>query len=180
MIGASDIVANSLRGIGANKDSAGIADAADELRGIGCNDLQMLGRKLVDRLVHDGRLGDAELRRLSLVDVEAPDAPSGWGADAVGLAADLAAPGAAERLVLERPEVIIQLAAVVSGEAASTRVKVPVTSYGRRRARPVVSAAHTSTSLRPRRRLTGRDSVGWPKTTTRSISSASGPPRSSR
>ena len=35
----------------------------------------MIGRKLVARLVEDGRLGDAELERLTLMDVVAPDPP---------------------------------------------------------------------------------------------------------
>ena len=35
----------------------------------------MIGRKLVARLVEDGKLGDAELERLTLVDVVAPEAP---------------------------------------------------------------------------------------------------------
>lgn len=111
----------------------------------------MIGRKLVDRLVHDGRLGDAELRRLSLVDVAAPEAPAGWAADVVCLAADLAAPGAAERLVLERPEVIIQLAAVVSGEAEADFEKgYQVNLDGNRALLEAIRAAHASDGYRPR------------------------------
>ena len=74
----------------------------------------MIGRKLVARLVEDGRLGDAELERLTLVDVVAPDPPP-HGHEA--LAGDLADPAAAQRLVDGRPDVIVHLAAVVSGEA---------------------------------------------------------------
>jgi nucleoside-diphosphate-sugar epimerase len=111
----------------------------------------MIGRKLVDRLVRDGRLGDAELRRLSLVDVVAPEAPADWGVDAVGLAADLAAPGAAERLVLERPDVIIQLAAVVSGEAEADFEKgYHVNLDGNRALLEAIRAAHASDGYRPR------------------------------
>ena len=73
----------------------------------------MIGRKLVDRLVADGRVGDAELERLTLVDVVAPDPPAAGAA----LAGDLADPAAAQRLVDARPDVIVHLAAVVSGEA---------------------------------------------------------------
>ena len=39
----------------------------------------MIGRKLVARLVEDGRLGDAELERLTLVDVVAPEPPAARG-----------------------------------------------------------------------------------------------------
>ena len=74
----------------------------------------MIGRKLVDRLVADGRLGNTELERLTLVDVVAPEPP---GAEAEAWAADLADPGAAGRVVEGRPDVIVHLAAVVSGEA---------------------------------------------------------------
>ncbi len=111
----------------------------------------MIGCKLVDRLVRDGRLGDAELRRLSLVDVVAPEAPAGWAADAVCLAADLASPGAAERLLLERPEVIIQLAAVVSGEAEADFEKgYQVNLDGNRALLEAIRTAHASDGYRPR------------------------------
>jgi hypothetical protein len=73
----------------------------------------MIGRKLVARLGDDGRLGDAELERLTLVDVEAPDPPP----SGESFAGDLADPATAQRLVDRRPDVIVHLAAVVSGEA---------------------------------------------------------------
>jgi len=73
----------------------------------------MIGRKLVARLGEDGRLGDAELERLTLMDVEAPDPPP----SGESFARDLADPATAQRLVDGRPDVIVHLAAVVSGEA---------------------------------------------------------------
>jgi D-erythronate 2-dehydrogenase len=73
----------------------------------------MIGRKLVARLVEDGKLGDAELERLTLVDVVAPEAPP----SGESFAGDLADPATAERLVAGRPDVVVHLAAVVSGEA---------------------------------------------------------------
>ena len=73
----------------------------------------MIGRKLVARLVEDGRLGDAELERLTLMDVVAPDPPP----QGTAFAGDLADPATAQRLVDGRPDVIVHLAAVVSGEA---------------------------------------------------------------
>jgi D-erythronate 2-dehydrogenase len=72
----------------------------------------MIGRKLTSRLVADGHVGGREIDRLTLVDVVAPARPG-------SIAADLAAPGEAERLVGSRPELIVHLAAVVSGEAES-------------------------------------------------------------
>jgi len=73
----------------------------------------MIGSKLVARLGEDGRLGDAELERLTLMDVVAPDPPP----QGTAFAGDLADPATAQRLVAERPDVIVHLAAVVSGEA---------------------------------------------------------------
>jgi nucleoside-diphosphate-sugar epimerase len=73
----------------------------------------MIGRKLVTRLVEDGRLGDAELERLTLMDVVAPDPPP----QGTAFAGDLADPATAQRLVDGQPDVIVHLAAVVSGEA---------------------------------------------------------------
>ena len=79
----------------------------------------MIGRKLVARLGEDGRLGDAELERLTLVDVEAPDPPP----SGESFAGDLADPATARRLVDGRPDVIVHLAAVVSGEAEADFAK---------------------------------------------------------
>ena len=79
----------------------------------------MIGRKLVARLVEDGRLGDAELERLTLMDVVAPDPPP----QGTAFAGDLADPATAQRLVDGRPDVIVHLAAVVSGEAEADFAK---------------------------------------------------------
>jgi len=76
----------------------------------------MIGRKLADRLVADGNVGGRGIERLTLVDVVAPASPDGR---VEALSADLAAPGEAERLVENRPDLIVHLAAVVSGEAES-------------------------------------------------------------
>ena len=76
----------------------------------------MIGRKLTDRLVADGNVGGRGIERLTLVDVVAPASPDG---QAETVSADLAAPGEAERLIENRPDLIVHLAAVVSGEAES-------------------------------------------------------------
>ena len=76
----------------------------------------MIGRKLADRLVADGNVGGRGIERLTLVDVVAPASPDGR---AEAVSADLAAPGEAERLVENRPDLVVHLAAVVSGEAES-------------------------------------------------------------
>ncbi|HEX6317560.1 MAG TPA: NAD-dependent epimerase/dehydratase family protein, partial [Burkholderiales bacterium] len=61
----------------------------------------MIGRKLVERLDGDLTLHDAVA----------------FQAEAKTVVSDLAAPGVAEALVADRPELIFHLAAVVSGEA---------------------------------------------------------------
>jgi D-erythronate 2-dehydrogenase len=77
----------------------------------------MVGRKLVERLVRDGRLGNAEISRLTLQDVVAPAKPEKTGYPVDIVAGDFAVPGFAENLVAGKPDVIFHLAAIVSGEA---------------------------------------------------------------
>jgi nucleoside-diphosphate-sugar epimerase len=77
----------------------------------------MVGRKLVERLVRDGRLGKAEISKLTLQDVVAPTKPEKASYPVDIVAGDFAVPGFAEKLVAGKPDVIFHLAAIVSGEA---------------------------------------------------------------
>ena len=77
----------------------------------------MVGRKLVERLVRDGRLGNRDITRMTLQDVVAPQPPAGNTIPTTVVTSDFADPGSAAPLVAERPDVIFHLAAVVSGEA---------------------------------------------------------------
>lgn len=77
----------------------------------------MLGRKLTQRLVHDGDLAGNAVDALTLVDVVAPEAPAGFAGKTQCLAVDLSAPGTAATLIEARPDVIFHFAAIVSGEA---------------------------------------------------------------
>jgi len=77
----------------------------------------MIGRKLTARLVKDGSLNGQKIDRLTLIDVVAPEKPAGFAGSVEITTGDLAAPGAAEKAVSARPEVIFHLAGVVSGEA---------------------------------------------------------------
>ena len=77
----------------------------------------MLGRKLAERLALDRRLGGAAIDRLSLVDAMSPARPAGATFEVAELVADLADPGVAEQALMDRPDVVFHLAAVVSGEA---------------------------------------------------------------
>jgi nucleoside-diphosphate-sugar epimerase len=77
----------------------------------------MVGRKLVERLVGDGHLGEQEITRAVLHDVVEPQIPQGAPFAVATVASDFSAPGEAEKLVATRPDVIFHLAAIVSGEA---------------------------------------------------------------
>ncbi len=77
----------------------------------------MVGRKLCERLLRDGRLGKVEISRLTMHDVVAPKQPEKAPFPVEAAAGDFAVPGAAEKLIAGRPEVIFHLAAIVSGEA---------------------------------------------------------------
>src|SRR3984893_6589841 len=77
----------------------------------------MIGRKLVERLVRDGRLGDKPIARMTLQDIVEPTALTGAHFAVETRAGDLSLPGEAAALVAEKRDVIFHLAAVVSGEA---------------------------------------------------------------
>src|ERR671916_3215861 len=80
----------------------------------------MVGRKLIERLARDGELGGREIAKLTAADVVEPEGVAACK-DCVfpmrAVVADVSAPGEAEKLVAERPDVIFHLAAIVSGEA---------------------------------------------------------------
>jgi D-erythronate 2-dehydrogenase len=77
----------------------------------------MLGRKLVERLARDGRLGADRISHLSLVDLGVASSPVDARCVVETMVADLAEPGVAAELIAARPDVVFHLAAVVSGEA---------------------------------------------------------------
>jgi nucleoside-diphosphate-sugar epimerase len=77
----------------------------------------MVGRKLTERLLREGRLGKNAITRMSLHDVVAPAKPANAGFPVDTGASDFAVAGAAEKLIADRPDVIFHLAAIVSGEA---------------------------------------------------------------
>lgn len=77
----------------------------------------MVGRKLTQRLLSTGELGDSLISGLTLVDVVEPEKPAVAAFPVETGVADLSEPGVAEKLVASRPDVIFHLAAIVSGEA---------------------------------------------------------------
>ena len=79
----------------------------------------MIGRKLVARLIADGKIGGKPVTALDLHDivpVEAVSTPSAHVSIHVG---DLSEPGQAAALMVHKPEIVFHLASVVSGEAES-------------------------------------------------------------
>lgn len=76
----------------------------------------MIGRKLCERLLKDGRIGGVAITGLVMADAVTGD-PGGDSSFAQNLVVDLAHPDAAGVLLASRPDLIFHLAAVVSGEA---------------------------------------------------------------
>jgi nucleoside-diphosphate-sugar epimerase len=77
----------------------------------------MLGRKLVERLARDKRLGAERISEMLLVDVVPVQSVEAGEVGVETLVADIAEPGVGEDLLSRLPDVIFDLAAVVSGEA---------------------------------------------------------------
>ena len=107
----------------------------------------MVGRKLAQRLAIDGVLGAQAIDSISLVDVVPPNAPPG-AVQIKTAVSDMAEPRAARDLMNARPEVIFDLAAVVSGEAEidfekGYRVNLEATRH-------LLEAVRTTDDYRPR------------------------------
>ncbi|MBU0736943.1 MAG: SDR family oxidoreductase [Alphaproteobacteria bacterium] len=77
----------------------------------------MVGRKLAQRLTRDGELQGRQITAMTLADLVAADAPTGFNGKVTIETVDLSEPASAERLIASRPDVIFHLAAIVSGEA---------------------------------------------------------------
>jgi nucleoside-diphosphate-sugar epimerase len=76
----------------------------------------MIGRKLAERLVRDGRLG-GRISHAALVDLVEPPSPPGADFGVRATVADLSDPSTAQGLIADHPDLVFHLAAVVSGEA---------------------------------------------------------------
>jgi D-erythronate 2-dehydrogenase len=77
----------------------------------------MIGARLIADVVAKGGLNGQAVTHLTIADVVEPMAPKGFAGKVTRLAIDLSAPGTAETLIPTRPDVIVHLAAIVSGEA---------------------------------------------------------------
>jgi NAD(P)-dependent dehydrogenase (short-subunit alcohol dehydrogenase family) len=77
----------------------------------------MIGRKITERLLTDGHIGKREITKLTLHDIVAPDAKPNAHTSIRPIAGDISDQRLIDRLVSEKPDIVIHLAAVVSGEA---------------------------------------------------------------
>jgi nucleoside-diphosphate-sugar epimerase len=77
----------------------------------------MIGRKLTERIGHDGILAGRPVNEMSLVDVVSPAKPVDFSGLVSTETADLSITGTAAQLIARRPDIIFHLAAIVSGEA---------------------------------------------------------------
>jgi nucleoside-diphosphate-sugar epimerase len=77
----------------------------------------MIGRKLTNRLVADGTLNGKRVERLTLADIVAAETPAGFAGTLDIQAGDFSAAPELQKIVDARPQVIFNLAAIVSGEA---------------------------------------------------------------
>jgi nucleoside-diphosphate-sugar epimerase len=77
----------------------------------------MIGRKLVERLVGDKMLGGRPIQSLILVDVVQSPIPDGAPKDTKPIVADFSGKDVAAALIQDHPDVIVHLAAIVSGDA---------------------------------------------------------------
>ncbi len=111
----------------------------------------MLGSKLATHLIRDGNVGGRAFDRLTLADVVRPEPVERTPGQVNAVATNLAAPGEAEKLVNQRPELIFHLAAVVSGEAEADFDKgYHVNLDGTRALLEAIRAAHTADGYHPR------------------------------
>ncbi len=77
----------------------------------------MIGRKLAEAVAATGRIGDSAVDILTLADVVAPDVAAGFPGTRTCVTVDLTEPDAAGTLIETRPDIVVHLAAIVSGEA---------------------------------------------------------------
>src|SRR5689334_6083551 len=77
----------------------------------------MIGRKLTEALMARGHVGQREITRMTLHDIVAPSAKGNDKITIRPIAGDIADKALIDRLVEEKPDPVIHLAAIVSGEA---------------------------------------------------------------
>jgi nucleoside-diphosphate-sugar epimerase len=77
----------------------------------------MVGRKITERLLSDGHIGRRAITKLTLHDLVASDARPTENTSIRPIVGDLSDRSVVDRLVAEKPDIVMHLAAIVSGEA---------------------------------------------------------------
>jgi nucleoside-diphosphate-sugar epimerase len=77
----------------------------------------MIGRKITERLLGNPEIGGHEVTKLTLHDIVAPEAQPTAQTSIRPIVGDLSDQRLIERLVAEKPDIVMHLAAIVSGEA---------------------------------------------------------------
>lgn len=89
----------------------------------------MIGRRLAERLLGEGRIGRREITKLTLHDIVAPDTQPTENTSIRPIVGDMSDRSVVERLVAEKPDIVVHLAAVVSGEAEADFDKGYATNF---------------------------------------------------
>lgn len=111
----------------------------------------MIGRKLAERISRDGGVGSRPVDAMRLVDVVPPSAPEAGDVVISTEAADLSGAGTAAALIDARPDLIVHLAAIVSGEAEADFAKgYRINLDGTRHLFEAIRAAHDADGYCPR------------------------------
>ena len=77
----------------------------------------MIGRKVTERLLAEGMVGERPISKLTLHDIVAPDHAATPDTTVQVITGNISDPLLATRLIADRPDMLIHLAAIVSGEA---------------------------------------------------------------
>jgi D-erythronate 2-dehydrogenase len=77
----------------------------------------MVGRKFIERLARDGQLGGKAVSKVTAQDVVAASAPAAAPFTFDVVVSDISIEGEVDRLIASKPDLIVHLAAIVSGEA---------------------------------------------------------------
>jgi D-erythronate 2-dehydrogenase len=77
----------------------------------------MIGRKVAERLLKEPRIGRQEVTKLTLHDLVAPDLQPTPDTTILPIAGDISDRTVVTRLLAEKPDIVMHLAAIVSGEA---------------------------------------------------------------
>ena len=77
----------------------------------------MIGRKITERILREGRIGKREVNKLTLHDIVEPTAQPTEHITIRPIVGDIADKQLIDRLLSEKPDIVMHLAAIVSGEA---------------------------------------------------------------